>query len=115
MTDNGSEVASPSEADRAEAEARHFLIPAGQTDPKRPADPNLFDGVFTMHVLVDLKICESCGSLWYRAAGGVQVYCDGCAVKLGEFPLPRRRPRPGGRRKAAATVALVSSSIGGGR
>ena len=67
-----------------------------------------------MHVLVDLKICESCGSLWYRAAGGAQVYCNCCAEKLGEFPCPRSRRRPGGRRKPPVqAVAFLNVPLGG--
>ena len=69
-----------------------------------------------MHMLIDLKICESCGSLWYRAAGGVQVYCSGCATRLGEFPLPRLRTRPGGRRKKTIGLdGMLQLSTGGGR
>ena len=69
-----------------------------------------------MHVFVDLKICESCGSLWYRAAGEVQVYCKGCTAKLGEFPLPRLRRRPGGRRKhLVKSVEIFPAPVGGER
>ena len=72
--------------------------------------------VFDMQVFVDLKICESCGSLWYRAAGGMQVYCDSCKIKLREFPLPRLRRRPGGRRKHTVTsTGVLQMPVGGGR
>ena len=69
-----------------------------------------------MHMFVDLKICESCGSLWYRAAGGPTVYCASCALKLGEFPNPRLRRRPGGRQKQQTNgLSLVSVAVRGGR
>ena len=69
-----------------------------------------------MQLFVDLKICESCGSLWYRAAGEVQVYCKGCEAKLGEFPLPRLRRRPGGRRKhTVRSGGVLQAPAGGGR
>jgi hypothetical protein len=69
-----------------------------------------------MHMFVDLKVCESCGSLWYRAAGEVKVYCNGCAAKLGEFPQPRLRKRPGGRRKRPIpTSGMYAVQARGGR
>ena len=69
-----------------------------------------------MQVFVDLKVCEGCGSLWYRAAGAVQVYCKVCTVKLGEFPLPRQRSQPGGRRKRpVASGEIFQMPAGGGR
>jgi hypothetical protein len=70
-----------------------------------------------MHLVVDLKICEGCGSLWYRTSGGTTVYCYGCAIKLGEFPSPRLRRSPGGRRKQVVTNAsgLFQVPAGGAR
>jgi hypothetical protein len=69
-----------------------------------------------MHLFIDLKICEGCGSLWYRATGGAKVYCKSCEAKLGEFPSPRTRRRPGGRRKIQAKAfGLVQTVTGGER
>jgi len=39
-----------------------------------------------MEVCVQLKICEGCGCLWYRAQAQGTVYCKECQVKLGDFP-----------------------------
>jgi hypothetical protein len=52
-----------------------------------------------MYLRVHLKICEGCGNLWLRAEGGAVNYCSICTRKLGEFPKPRTRSHPGGRRK----------------
>jgi hypothetical protein len=113
MTKNGSELASRSRADRANARGpQASSFPQG-ANPKR-ARGTFIHGVFRMHVHIDLKICESCGSLWYRNVGEVQVYCNCCAAKLGEFPVPRIRPRPGGRRKRPIdAVKLIDIPVGG--
>jgi hypothetical protein len=42
---------------------------------------------------VELKYCEGCGGLWLRPTGEEEVYCMECALKMAEFPPPRRRPR----------------------
>jgi hypothetical protein len=66
-----------------------------------------------MQLFVDLKICEGCGSLWYRASGETKVYCGPCERKLGSFPSPRMRTQPGGRRKAVAIAGLFKVQAGG--
>lgn len=48
-----------------------------------------------MDVFLDLKICESCGCLWFRAQGHAKVYCSGCEVKFRDFPAPETRKRRG--------------------
>lgn len=48
-----------------------------------------------MELRVQLKICEGCGCLWYRAQTHVSVYCRGCEVKLKDFPSPESRKRRG--------------------
>ena len=69
-----------------------------------------------MQLFLDLKICESCGSLWYRVMGGAEIYCKACKVKLREFPSPRTRRRPGGRRKGQTyRFGLVEVVAGGKR
>ena len=67
-----------------------------------------------MEVRVQLKICEGCGCLWYRAQTEESVYCRGCAEKLRAFPPPesrKRRGRPG--RKRLARVWAVAEAVGG--
>ena len=112
----GSEAALRSCAERANTQCRALPLSRGKNTQQPTRVHTYAHEVNTMHVLVDLKICESCGSLWYRAAGEVQVYCGSCAAKLGEFPLPRVRRRPGGRRKHAVTSSgLFTVTNGGGR
>lgn len=48
-----------------------------------------------MELRVQLKICEGCGSLWYRAQTHEGVYCRECEVKLRDFPSPESRKRRG--------------------
>jgi hypothetical protein len=91
---NRSRAAKPRELARA---AVSFHFPAGATTARR-AHLNIH-GVLTMQLFVDLKICEICGSLWYRPSGGATVYCIGCSLILGKFPSPRLRTQPGGRKK----------------
>jgi NADH pyrophosphatase NudC (nudix superfamily) len=70
-------------------------------------------GVLTMKLFVDLKICEGCGSLWYRPSGGATVYCSSCSEKLGEFPSPRVRTQAGGRKKKRQSTAVFLVSQAG--
>lgn len=60
-----------------------------------------------MEVLVQLKTCEGCGCLWYRAQNQVSVYCKGCETKLRQFSTAGMRKKP---RKGFWAVAEV---IGG--
>lgn len=53
---------------------------------------------------VQLKVCEGCGSLWFRSSGLLEVYCGGCVTKLADFPRVGMMRRPG--RKRAMTQAL---------
>jgi hypothetical protein len=48
-----------------------------------------------MDVRVQLKICEGCGCLWYRAQTQKSVYCRECQAKLRDFPTPESRKRRG--------------------
>ena len=41
-----------------------------------------------MELRVQLKICEGCGCLWFRAQTQGTVYCRQCETKLREFPAP---------------------------
>lgn len=67
-----------------------------------------------MEMRVQLKICEGCGCLWYRALPERRVYCKNCEEKLKEFPSPesrKRRGRPG--RKLLTRVWAVAAAAGG--
>ena len=67
-----------------------------------------------MHEKVQLKVCEGCGCLWFRAQCQASVYCRSCAVKLAEFPDPETRKRRGRRpgRKAAGPWGLAEAAGG---
>jgi len=52
-----------------------------------------------VYLRVNLKVCEGCGGLWFRAQGGTEVYCAGCSEKLRSFPSTRNRRRAGRPRK----------------
>jgi hypothetical protein len=67
-----------------------------------------------MELRVQLKVCEGCGCLWYRAQLQGSVYCQRCEVKLKDFPTPdsrRRKGRPC--RKVLAKVWAVAAIAGG--
>lgn len=67
-----------------------------------------------MELCVQLKICEGCGCLWYRAQSQGTVYCRGCDEKLRDFPTPesrKRRGRPA--RKPVVSVWAVPQAVGG--
>ena len=115
-TEIGSEAALRNCAGRASACGPELPLSRGNNTRRGPRARTYFDEGFTMQMFVDLKVCESCGSLWYRAAGEVKVYCSGCAARLGEFPQPRLRKRPGGRRKRPiSTGGMFAVPAGGGR
>lgn len=48
-----------------------------------------------MELRVQLKVCEGCGCLWYRAQTLGSVYCERCEVKLSSFPPSETRKRRG--------------------
>jgi hypothetical protein len=67
-----------------------------------------------MEVRVQLKVCEGCGCLWYRAQTHRSVYCRECESKLRVFPSPesrKRRGRPS--RKPIARIWAVAEAVGG--
>ena len=41
-----------------------------------------------MEVRVQLKVCEGCGCLWYRAQTLESVYCKECESKLRDVSIP---------------------------
>jgi hypothetical protein len=57
-----------------------------------------------VELVVKLKVCEACGSLWYRTQGDSSAYCGACEIKLADFPTvesrkrrgrPSKKPQPG--------------------
>lgn len=68
-----------------------------------------------MEVRVQLKICEGCGCLWYRAQTQESVYCKECETRLRSFPAPesrKRRGRPS--HKPIARIWAVAAKVTGG-
>ena len=66
-----------------------------------------------MEVRVQLKVCEGCGSLWYRSQVEGKVYCRGCEHKLRDFPSPESRKRRGRPcKKSLARVWAVAEAGG---
>jgi hypothetical protein len=56
-----------------------------------------------MELRVQLKVCEGCGCLWYRAQNHRGVYCFGCDARLKQFPSAESRRRPGPKSQARLT------------
>ncbi len=67
-----------------------------------------------MEMCVQLKVCESCGCLWYRAQAQENVYCSRCEKTLRQFPAPESRKRPGRPLgKALVEVWAIAEAVGG--
>ncbi len=67
-----------------------------------------------MELRVQLKICEGCGCLWYRAQTLLSVYCLRCETKLKDFPSADSRKRPGRKcQKRLKNVWAVAAVMGG--
>jgi uncharacterized Zn finger protein (UPF0148 family) len=65
---------------------------------------------------VQLKICEGCGCLWYRASEHGSVYCRRCEEKLRDFPVPESRKRRGRPvRKPVRRIWAVAETAGGAK
>jgi uncharacterized Zn finger protein (UPF0148 family) len=67
-----------------------------------------------MELRVQLKVCEGCGCLWYRAQTQGSVYCKHCEVRLRPFPAPETRKlrgRPS--RRILTRVWAVADESGG--
>lgn len=77
---------------------------------KGPGGINVCLGEIIVYSSVQLKVCEGCGSLWFRAeqAG---VYCERCVRKLKDFPAPGSRRQ---RRQRHRTAAVDSCTVAGG-
>jgi hypothetical protein len=50
-----------------------------------------------MYLRIFLKVCEGCGSLWFRAQDSQEIYCPACAPRLAALP-PSKRSRSSVRR-----------------
>lgn len=76
-----------------------------------------------MFLQVQLKVCEGCGNLWFRAQNQDEVYCAVCSRKLAAFPRPgsrKKRGRPSSRtltRHTSAQQAMAgqAEAAGGAR
>jgi hypothetical protein len=69
-----------------------------------------------MEVRVQLKVCEGCGCLWYRAQTHGSNYCRECEIKLRDFPSPESRKRRGRPVHSRLTkVWAVAQATGGAR
>ena len=67
-----------------------------------------------MEMRVQLKVCEGCGCLWYRAQEHGNVYCKRCDAKLRSFPTPETRKRPGRPgRTPRIKIWAVAGAMGG--
>lgn len=68
-----------------------------------------------MEMRVQLKVCEGCGCLWYRAQTEHSVYCVRCVGKLRDFPKPESRKRRGRppMHKILPQVWAVAEAMGG--
>ncbi len=58
------------------------------------------------YLRIHLKVCEGCGSLWFRPQDGMDIYCTSCATKLTHFPkMVKRRPGRPCKRTAQSMAA----------
>ena len=67
-----------------------------------------------MELCVQLKVCEGCGCLWYRAQAEATVYCKECVTKLRGFPTAdtrKLRGRP--MRKPQMKIWAAMEAMGG--
>jgi len=66
-----------------------------------------------MELRVHLKVCEGCGSLWYRAQNQGSVYCKDCETRLQEFPRPETRRRRGPQPLSPPMFRTMAEAAGG--
>lgn len=63
-----------------------------------------------MYLRIFLKVCEGCGSLWFRAQDNPEIYCPGCSPRLAVLPPSKRSRlsvRRGLRRRCAGTRGVA--------
>lgn len=58
---------------------------------------------------VTLKVCEGCGTLWFRKLAVAGVYCVPCTEILQHFPDPKTRLRPGRPKKQTEPGTLFTN------
>jgi len=64
-----------------------------------------------MELRIQLKVCEACGCLWYRAQVETRVYCSQCVERFKDFPVAQTSKRKGRPRKVTLhTVFAVNDS-----
>ena len=83
-----------------------FSSPRGTTATKKSAGRRREYGESVMELRVQLKICEGCGCLWYRAQTQGMFIAEECEVKLKDFPSPESRKRRGRPAPQAAYTGL---------
>ena len=67
-----------------------------------------------MFLAVALKVCETCGSLWYRPETTTSNYCARCVDILKDFPTPesrKMRGRPGRKKSINLSVVYASAEV----
>lgn len=67
-----------------------------------------------MELRVQLKICEGCGCLWYRAQNHCSSYCRECAVRFMDFPVDTRRLRRIKHKHSHPSLTGALAAAGGG-
>lgn len=64
---------------------------------------------------LQLKVCEGCGGLWFRAVEDGKVYCERCSGVMAMHAMAqpeRRRGRRAGRRNSLRTGDVQRSATG---
>jgi|SRR5579883_1526637 len=104
----------------AAAQLRHKSAASGEASPC-PADnqkpvAELLRGLTCLgelmtYLRVQLKVCEGCGGLWFRAQGRAEIYCFSCEGKFRCLPkaTKRRRGRP------CKNATKLTTAAGGAR
>lgn len=93
--------------------AAWFFSPMKEHEQNPPVEEAEMEKA-AMELRVQLKICEGCGCLWYRAQTHEGVYCRGCEEKLRDFPSPESRKQRGRpKRKPHMKVWQEAEAIGG--
>ena len=60
-----------------------------------------------MELRIQLKVCEGCGCLWYRAQVETRVYCSQCYERFKDFPAPQSRKRRGRPKKTTLPTVFA--------
>jgi hypothetical protein len=69
--------------------------PADSRESRSTRGLTNFSGETVMELRVNLKVCEGCGCLWYRAQVETRVYCTSCHERFKDFPTAQTRKRRG--------------------